>query len=836
MPTALAFSRWIFGMLNFSLLTKSILREWRSGELTLLFMALLIAVACISAMNNFTNMAKRELEQGAAQVLGADALLKSNKPIEHTWKQKAEALGITHNTSILFQSMVAGQNHLQLAQIKAISTPYPLHGSLKIANQLNDLSGHSLANAPERGTVWFSSRLFPLLSTDIGKSVNIGAATFKITGVIREEPGQAGNWFTIAPRIIMNEADVEKTKTIQRGSIVSYNWLLKGSKEQLDQLHDFLNNSLSPQQQWRDSQNNIQTLSTTIERSLSYLYFATLMSLILAGVAISMASLRYCQRHLKQVALLRCFGASQTLILQLYLGSLAVIGLVSCILGALIGYGLQPLLIKWLGGLLLHAEQHFTLGPFFLSVATGLLLLFCFSTGSIWKLRQVSAISLFRQQHLLWENSTYITYLLALLLLGGLAYYYTYSLKLTLIVLMGSLAFIGMALAGLWLLFGSLSQFRIRIPLNWRFGFTNIARNMEDSVLQVIGIGLALTTVLSLSLLKNHLINDWQQQLPAQSPNYFIFNIEPEQQPALNKYLELNQVKTQPFYPIWRGRLTAINNQSVNSLFGEQVKNINALQRELYLSWSANLPEGNEITKGSWIVTDSKQAWVSVEQGVADQLKLKLGDQLRFNVSDRVLNVQISSFRKGDWSSFKPNFFMLFKPGAFDSLPQTMTTSFYLPPDKQTVLIEINKQFPNASVIDIAQTINTVQAIVTSAANALTLITSFALLVGLIIVTLAILSLSDTKKQETQVLKILGMTRNTLLWIRSSEALLLGLYSGLLATGTAIVINVVVVAAILNSHYVIPWLLFITVPLSTAVLVVVINLIIQQRQYQGRLH
>ena len=179
---------------------------------------------------------------------------------------------------------------------------------------------------------------------------------------------------------------------------------------------------------------------------------------------------------------------------------------------------------------------------------------------------------------------------------------------------------------------------------------------------------------------------------------------------------------------------------------------------------------------------------------------------------------------------------MLFKPGVFDHLPPTMLTSFYLPIEKQNVLVEISKQFPNVSIIDIAQTINTVQSVVTSAANALTLITSFALLVGLIIVSLALLSLSETKKQETKLLKILGMTRNSLLWIRSSEALLIGLYSGLLATVTAVVINVIVVAAILDSHYVIPWLLFITIPLSTAALVVILNLLIQQRQYQGKMN
>ena len=213
-------------------------------------------------------------------------------------------------------------------------------------------------------------------------------------------------------------------------------------------------------------------------------------------------------------------------------------------------------------------------------------------------------MSLFRQQHLIWKNSAYITYGLALLLLGVLAYYYTQSFKLTLTVLGGCLIFIGAALAGLWLLFGSFTYAKLRIPLNWRFGFNNIARNFEDSALQVIGIGLALTCILSLILLKNHLISDWQHKLPAQSANYFIFNLEPDQPPALSTMLEKNGVKIQRFYPILRGRLTAINHESVIKLFGEEIKNINALQRELNLSWSKQLPVDNSIIKGTWMVSD----------------------------------------------------------------------------------------------------------------------------------------------------------------------------------------------------------------------------------------
>lgn len=823
-------------MLNFPILIKSIAREWRSGELTLLFIALIIAVACVSAMNNFTGTVRNQLEQGAANILGADAVLNSSTPINPAWLQKADSLGITHTTTLSFQSMVVYQNQLQLAQIKAISTPYPLHGALKIANTLNDAAGNSLFNAPESGTVWLNPRLFPLLSLDIGKTITIGVSSFKVAGVIREEPGQTGDWFSLSPRILMNNSDVAKTKTLQLGSVLTYNVLLNGSKDQLNRLHEFLNNKLSSRQQWRDSQNNILTVTNAMNRSLSYLNFSTLMSLVLAAVAISMASLRYCQRHLKQVALLRCFGASQALIVQLYLGGIALLGFVACLFGSLIGYALQPLLIKWLGGLLPRSEYHVTLGPFFLSMLTGMLLLFCFSTGHIWQLRRVSAISLFRQQQLLWKKSTYFTYGLALLLMAVMAYYYTYSFKITFAVLAGCLSFIGIALAGLWLVFGSLIKTRVRIPLNWRFGFNNIARNLEDSALQVIGIGLALTCILSLILLKNHMLTDWQQQLSPQTPNYFVFNVEPEQKPLLNSLLVSKRVEMGLFYPIVRGRISAINSEPVNKLFGEEVKNINALQRELNLSWTADLPTDNQISSGSWSVSDPNQPWVSVEEGLANQLRLKLGDTLLFNIGDKELRVQVSSIRQIDWTSFQPNFFMLVKPGLLDELPHTMLASFYLPQEKQNVLVAITKQFPNVSLIDIAQTISKIQAIMASAGNALTLITSFSLLVGLVIVTLAILSLSSTKQQETQVLKILGMRRNTLLWVRSSEAFMIGLYSGFLAIVTSVIINLFIVASILDSYYSIPWALFILVPLCTAVLVVLINLIIQGRQYQGKVH
>ena len=398
-------------------------------------------------------------------------------------------------------------------------------------------------------------------------------------------------------------------------------------------------------------------------------------------------------------------------------------------------------------------------------------------------------------------------------------------------VLSGCLLFIGLTIAGLWLLFASMIT-HVRIPLSLRFGFNNIARNLQDSALQVVGIGLALTSILSLTLVKNHLLTDWQQQLAPETPNYFVFNVEPYQKLELNNFLIKNQVKVGNFFPIVRGRLTAINNKSVNTLFGAEVKNINALQRELNLSWSDKLPADNHIIAGSWTVAKTSKAWVSVERSLAEQLKVHLGDILTFNISDKEVHGVITSIREVDWTSFNPNFFMLFKPGVLDDVPQTVLTSFYLPSSLQNILVDMNRTFPNVSVIDIAQTLISIQAVLSSAGNALNFITLFALLAGLIIVILAVISLNRTKQQETRVLKILGMRQRSLLWVRSSEACLIGLYTGILATSMAILLNWILVTTLFDSLYTIPWRLFISIPLGTAVFMVGINVLIQKKQYQ----
>ncbi|KTC78406.1 ABC transporter permease [Legionella brunensis] len=818
-------------MLKIPLIIKSLTRDWRSGELTLLFLALVIAMACISALNIFAGRVNEQLARQASQLLGADLVVRSSIPIDNVWIKKAQSLGLKQTTTLSFFSMVEHDGKLQLAQIKAVKAPFPLLGELRIAKQPHT-SADKIFEVPKEGTVWVAPRILPLLTLNVGESLMIGAAPLAVTGILVEEPGQTGDWFNISPRIMMNWQDVINTKVIQTGSNVTYRWLLTGPKDKLTQLKIYLNNKLTEQQELTDSTSTNPSITQIIQRTLNYFNLGTLMCLVLAGVAISMASLRYSMRHRQQVAILRCFGASQYQILKVYLGSILLLGILACLIGISIGYIVQPLLMEWLRGLLPQFEPQLPLKPALFSMAIGLIVLLCFSSINILKLRHISAANILRREQLSWTFSTWAGYGFAFLLLGSLAYFYTGSWRLTLSVLLGCLFFIGLVVSSIWLIFNYLSKAKNYMHISWRFGFANIARNLSNSSLQVIGIGLALTAILSLYILRNDLLGSWQQQADSRT-NFFIINIEPNQVSAIDKFLTENNIQVSTFYPMVKGRLIAINNTPVQQIFGERAKQITVLRRELNLSWTNELPPENKIMTGLWHPA-TQDKWVSVEKGVVEKLGLALGDKITFRVGDSIITVTVTSVRSVDWATFNPNFFTLFKPGVLNDLPQTYMASMLLTEAQQNKLNAIVSQFPNVTIIDIANILNKINAIFENTAKAINFMSFFGFFAGLIIVILAMLSLMGIKQQETYVLKILGMGKRQLLWIQSSESLIIGFYAGLLAIITAIIINNYLAKVVLGIDFNIPWKLILIVPIATAILTVLVNTLVLRSQYQKK--
>jgi putative ABC transport system permease protein len=817
-------------MLKLPLALRALLRDWRSGELTLLSLALLVAVASVSALNNFTSLVEQQLNQQAGQLLGADVVVTSKAPIPDFWKNSAQKLNLTQTNTYSFLSMVAHKETLQLAEIKSITNSYPLEGQLKIAPTLSG-EGMAVNAPPKEGQVWLAPRLFPSLNIRMGDTVTIGVASFTVAGVVVEEPGQTGDWFNISPRIIMNQQDVAKTAVIQKGSNVTYSWLLAGEEERLLQLKNKLKEAIT-ENQWVDRKKSGAVVKT-IERTLAYLNIGTLMSMVLAAVAISMASLRYTKRQQQQVAVLRCFGATSRDIIFIYVGSVLFLGVIASIIGVCLGYALQPLLIHWLRGLLPRFEATLTLKPALLSFSSGMVVLLCFTLVNLLKLRHVSASRIFRQQPQALSFSESISYGLALLLLVILAYLYTHSWLITLIVLMGTMFYVLLAIGILQVSITLMAFIKHLIPINWRFGFTNIERNLANSTLQVIGIGLALTAILCLALLRNSFLHEWQAQLPPDAPNFFIINIEPTQVNDLGTFLTENSIHGFTLYPMVKGRLITINNQPTRQVLGNKVDDINALKRDLNFSWSEHLPPENTLKAGQWNNSEVTETWVSVESGLAEKLGVTVNDTLGFRIDTQIIQAKITSIRNVNWSNFKPNFFVLFKPGRLNALAQTYITSIYLTSNQQNILFNLVKQFPNVTIIDVASTIKKLQGIFESASKAITLLTLFSLFTGLIIAILAMLSFSDLKEQETVVLKTLGMRKRALLWIRSSESCIIGFFAGLLAICSAIFVNYYLNLVLLGLPSNIPWLLL-AVPFLTAAVTIFINTLVVSSQYQQR--
>ncbi|MGQ3889645.1 ABC transporter permease [Legionella sp. CNM-1927-20] len=805
-------------MLNFPLLYRTLLREWRSGELTLLLLALLIAIICMSTINNFTFYIENLLNQQAAQMLGADAVITTNSSIPKSWEKKAKELQLKQTKTISFFSMAVAKDKLQLVQVKAITSSYPLKGFIKIASQPFVLTTN-VNHAPALGQLWAEAKLLSLLSAKVGDKITIGEATFVISGILVEEPGQTGNWFNISPRVIINQADLAKTKAIQTGSKVSYRWLLMGTEQKLTELKNSLNPPLSEQQNWQDKTTN-PALVKTIERTLAYLNLGILMSLILAGIAISMAMHRYNQRHQKHISILRCFGASEKDIFLIYLGIIFIFGCLTSLIGILLSYAFQPFLFSWLKGLLPNFQVDFSLKPALLSFSTGILVLLSFTIPHLLSLRKISAITLFKSQYQV-NKYSFLNYLIASLVLFSLAYLYIRSWQLIVIVFIGLIYFTIFALSLLVITNFFIKLIKNKISFVWRFGSTSINRNLTNSLLQLIGIGLALAALLTLNLFKTNLIKNWQQQLPANAANFFVINIQPSQTASFLNFLKQNQVENVILYPIVRGRLITINGVEVSLKLGDKAKDINALQRELNLSWSKQLPEENKIVQGSW--QTNQFDWISIEEGLARQLGVHVGDKLGFRIEGQTLITSITSIRQVNWTSFKPNFFILFNPALLANLPKTYLTSFYLPEEKQNQLVNLVRQFPGITIIDLASTIKKVQTIFQNISKAINLITLFSLLIGIIIAILAMLAFNDIKQQEIYILKLLGVQKKALFWIRSSESAIIGFYAGLLAIILAILINYYFNIVVLNFTFQIPWALLILVPALTSLANILIN-------------
>jgi putative ABC transport system permease protein len=760
-------------------------RNWRSGEVKLLAAALMLAVAVVSGIAIFTDRLERTLVQESNMLLGADLIVRGSQPHNPDWSALAAEDGIEQTTAVLFSSMVYAGDHMHLASVKAVTDGYPLRGQLDIstipfASQAKDIQ--TAEGIPAPGEVWVDSRLLPLLHIELGDSLAVGEYELVVTQVIIREPDSASPFSFMGARVLMNMADLERTQVVQPGSRVQYQWLLAANNNALDSFAEWLEPQLSKHERLVDVESGQRGLGRTLETGRSFLLLAAVIGVLLAGVAIALAARQFSSRHVDQVALMKSFGVSAQRIRQLYFVQLLLLAVVASMAGLLVGELIQRIVAASLQQVYQIALGTASIYPYVISFATGLICLIFFALPSLWFLPGVPPLKILRRE--LGVNTLHLWIQVALafsaILLLIILFSQDFALALSVI---GALSGVLVITAGMALGLLKLSR---HIATNtgsiWRLALANLQRRREQTLVQIVVFATAIMLLLTLTIVRTSLIDEWQLQLPEDAPNHFLVNIPPHDVEAVQQMLDEKQLEREQLYPMVRGRLTAINGtepteaqRSANGVFN----------REANLTWTDTLAGDNEIVAGKWWDKWQSSAeglpGVSVEIELAEEAGLSIGDKLTFSLGGLILEAQIASFRSLDWRSMKPNFFFIFEPGALDNYSPTYITSLYLPLEQKSFINDLLRRYPTMLVIELDRIIDQIRTIVTQVSNGVLLVLWLTLVGGCLVLIAAVTSSIDSRKQESGLLRALGSPRRLMIGSVWAEFSVLGLLSGIIA-------------------------------------------------------
>ena len=763
-------------------------RDFRAGELRILALAILVAVGGMTAVGFFTDRVQRGMIMQGAELLGADLVLVTSAPARAELVEEARRLHLTTADILTFPSVVLADDRPQLVEVKAVGDGYPLRGSLRSAVDV-DAPEQTGRDIPAPGTVWVEPRLLEVLALAPGGQITLGAAHFKIARVLTFEPDRGGDMFSLGPRVLINRADVARTQLIVPGSRVNYRLLLAGDPQVLASFRAWAEPRLQPGERLLDVRDARPELKSALERAEKFLGLAALVSVLLAGVAVAMATRRYVGRHLDGSALMRCFGATQARVVALYGLQMLVLGVVASLFGALLGLGAQAALATLLAGFLNTSLPAPSLWPLAIGLLVGVVTLLGFAMPPLLRLKSVPPLRVIRRDLGPMPARMLIVYGTALLAMGLLMFWQVRDLRLTLIVLGVTLATLVVLGLVARLLVKGLSTLRAHAGLAWRFGLANIARRPSASVAQILAFGLGIMVLLMMLLVRGDLLAAWQKRLPADAPNHFLINVQPNDVQRLKDFLARADIGANAgprMFPMVRGRLTHINERPVAGTDYTDERARNLVEREFNLSWSAQLQEDNRVVAGTfWEASVQGSGEWSVEKGLAETLGIKLGDTLTYRILDRELRAPVTSLRSVEWDSFRANFFVLAPPGVLEDFPATWITSFYLSPERRRLAGELVRAFPSVTVIDLETIMTRVRGIMDRVNQSVQVVFLFTLLAGLMVLYAAIQATQDERLRETAILRALGASRARLMGGLLAEFALLGLLAGLLAAFAA---------------------------------------------------
>ncbi|WP_213608550.1 FtsX-like permease family protein [Pseudoalteromonas sp.] len=760
-------------------------REFRRGELTVISAAIALAVLTVLTLSMVTERIAQSIAQKSSAFIAADRVLASNHAIDTAFITQAEQQNLKTAQMLYFDTMLFANDEMQFSSVKAASNSYPLKGELKVKSAL-DAQTEVAPGAPSPGNVWLSESVFYSLNINVGDQVELGAALFNVEKVIVEEPDAPFNVFSSSRRVLINIDDLAKTEVIQPGSRVFYRQLYAGDEADINSFYDWLKPQLKENQNWYGVKDRQSPISNSLNRAESFLLLAGLLGIILAAVAIAVSAKRYCERQYDPVAMMKTLGGSRDMIRKIYLTHLLMVCAMSVIVGLAIGYGLQEIATSYLAKSMGTELPMAGFKPWLVAISTGVICAVMFSIKPLLDLFDIPPLRVLRRNlgDRLAVSKIHIG--LSALTVFLLMWLFSNNIKITLILFASTLALILVLFLISKLIFGGGRKLGLKPGNSWSLAIASIQKRANVNAVQLISFSLAIKLLLFLIVLKNDIISDWQSQLPSDAPNAFLVNITENELEPVNEYLAQKGIQVSEFYPTIRGRVNAVNGEAVArevSLQDNEKKDEEArsgIGRELNLTWLEEVPAQNDIIDGKWFADDAV-AEASLEESMLERLDVKLGDTLTFLIGAQSFDAKITSVRKVNWATLKPNFFIILSPDVLSDFPATYISSVRIEPEQKRDFSQLLRTYPTLTAIDVDNFVKQIQSTIEQVSLAIGFVLAIVVLCGALVLISQVQASLGERMQEIVILRTLGAKGRLIKNATLYEFLLLGGLAGLVA-------------------------------------------------------
>lgn len=759
-------------------------RDWRSGELYLLAAALMLTVAAVTAVGFFTDRIEKAMQRQGGELIAADLALDGSAPVPKTFAEQARGLGLVTSLTLEFPSVVLGNEAPRLVQVKAVDRTYPLRGELRGRTGPN-AQPQTLVDGPLPGEAWVEARLLHLLEIQPGNALRLGEADFKVSRILDYEPDRGGNLFQLAPRVMINRDDIPATGLVSPASRVGYRLLVAGPAAVVERFKELVSAEPPANIRILDARDARPAFSTAVERASRFLRLASLITLLVAGAAIALASRRLVERQTDAVAVMRCLGAHRHLLTRIFVLRLLLFGFGAALVGCLLGWLIQGLLAVLLAGWFGPDLPASSLKPMAVGMVTGLVALIGFALPPLLQLAKVPPLRALRRELGMPRAPVVAATVAAILALALLVFWQAGDGTLAGKVLAGVGAALAALIGGVVLLVRGAGLLAGRARGIWRLGLANLTRRPAGAVLQTAGFGVGILALLLLAVVRVDLLSSWRDSLPEGAPNRFLINIQPNEVEPLSTFLEGRGIADSGLFPMIRGRLVQVNGEPVEPSAYDNPRAQRLAAREFNLSWSDQPQADNRIVAGRWWDVPHAPPQLSVERGLAQTLGLGLGDRLGFWVGGRLLEAPITSLREVQWDSFNVNFFVIGTRGLLAGESATHITSFHLPREREAMIPDLIRAFPSLTLLDVDALMAQVRRIMDRGSLAVEVVFLFTLAAGILVMYAGIQANLEDRRTEHGVLRTLGVGRGKLLGSLAVEFAATGLLAGLLASGFA---------------------------------------------------